>query len=136
MAKFGGNRGGRTGGFNRGGGNKSNNYGDRQERSSNRGGGSGGYSRGSRGGGGRRGNDNAVKLGDISISDKVANDIGLEAVDELRGSKIGLYVKVFPPKGVDEVVIRRGDFLNIMLCESKHGGDRTVGFITVSSNED
>lgn len=133
MSKFGGNRGGRSGGFNRGGSEKSSNYGGGSRGNSGGGRSGGGYSRGSRGG--SRGNSDAVKVGDISISDKMANDIGLEAVDELRSSKIGLYVKVFPPKGVDEITLRRGDFLNIMLCESKHGGERTVGFITVTEGD-
>ena len=128
MSKFGGNRGGSEKSSSYGGGNRGNSSGG--GRSS---GGGGGYSRGSRGG--SKGNSDAVKVGDISISDKMANDIGLEAVDELRSSKIGLYVKVFPPKGVDEITLRRGDFLNIMLCESKHGGERTVGFITVTEGD-
>lgn len=131
MGKFGANRGG--GGFrrNNGGGN------DRSERNDR-----GGSSRGggfSRGGGNRsrkNNNDNSMKLGDISVSEKVVEELGEEMVDNLRDANIGMYVKIYPPKGVDEITIRRGDYLNIRLCKGKHGGERTVGFITVSSSDE
>lgn len=132
MGKFGANRGG--GGFRR------NNGGGNSERSESRSGGSsrgGGFSRGGNRGGGRsQKNDNSMKLGDISVSEKVVEELGEEMVDNLRDANIGMYVKIYPPKGVDEIVIKRGDYLNIRLCKGKHGGERTVGFITVSSSDE
>lgn len=128
MGKFGSNRG--SGGFRRG-----NN--DSKEESRGGSSRSGGFGRGGGSRGGGRGKaDNSVKLGDISVSEKVVDEVGEEVVDDLRGANIGMYVKVYPPKGVDEIVIRRGDFLNIRLCKGKHGGERTVGFITVSSSDE
>jgi hypothetical protein len=133
MGKFGANRGG--GGFRRGNGGGN----DRSERSESRGGSSrgGGFSRGgNRGGSRKNNNDNSMKLGDISVSEKVVEELGEEMVDNLRDANIGMYVKIYPPKGVDEITIRRGDYLNIRLCKGKHGGERTVGFITVSSSDE
>lgn len=133
MGKFGANRGG--GGFRRNSGG-----GDREE---SRGGSSrgGGFRRGgsSGGGGGRsrnKSNDDALKLGDISVSERVIEEVGDDVVDNLRDANIGMYVKVFPPKGVDEITIKRGDYLNIRLCKSKYGKERTVGFVTVSQSDE
>lgn len=129
MGKFGANRGG--GGFRR-------NNGGGGDRNESRGGSSrGGFNRGgNRGGGKSRNNDNSMKLGDISVSEKVVEELGEETVESLREANIGMYVKIYPPKGVDEITIRRGDYLNIRLCKGKHGGERTVGFITVSSSDE
>lgn len=134
MGKFGANRGG--GGFRR----NNNGGGERSERSNDRGGSSrGGFSRGGGGGGNRRSNksnDDALKLGDISVSERVIEEVGDDVVDNLRDANIGMYVKVFPPKGVDEITIKRGDYLNIRLCKSKYGKERTVGFVTVSQSDE
>lgn len=132
MGKFGANRGG--GGFRR-----NNGGGDREE---SRGGSSrgGGFSRGGNRGGGRSGgkksNDDALKLGDISVSERVIEEVGDDVVDNLRDANIGMYVKIYPPKGVDEITIKRGDYLNIRLCKSKYGKERTVGFVTVSQSDE
>lgn len=132
MGKFGANRGG--GGFRRNSGG-----GDREE---SRGGSSrgGGFSRGGNRGGGRSGgkknNDDALKLGDISVSERVIEEVGDDVVDNLRDANIGMYVKIYPPKGVDEITIKRGDYLNIRLCKSKYGKERTVGFVTVSQSDE
>lgn len=125
MGKFGSNRSSNRGGFN-------------SRRDSDE----GGSSKKSYGGGNnnRRGksndDDETLKLGDISVSEKMADQLGGdEGLDEIRDSKLSAYVKVYPPKGVDEITIKRGDYINIRICKSKHGKERTIGFLTVSSND-
>lgn len=134
MGKFGANRGG--GGFRRG-----NSGGGERSESRNSGGGNSSRGGGNGGGGFRKGgsksnNDDAMKLGDISVSERVVEEVGEDVVDNLRDANIGMYVKVYPPKGVDEIVIKRGDYINIRLCKSKYGKERTVGFVTVSSSDE
>jgi hypothetical protein len=127
MGKFGSNR-----SNNRGFGGSRRGNDDGESRSESRG---GGYNRRSGGGKSRRNEDDSLKLGDISVSEKVAEDIGEGGLDDLRDAGISAYVKVYPPKGVDEIVIKRGDYINIRICKSKHGKERTIGFMTVSSND-
>lgn len=93
-------------------------------------------SRGSRYNNNRNSNkeDSSMRLGDISVSEKVAESIG-DDLESLKDSRLSAYVKVYPPKGVEEIILKRGDYINIRLCRGKSKSERTIGFLTVSSDE-
>jgi hypothetical protein len=133
MSKFGGNKGrSRFGGNGGGSGNNSGGNGGGQNRRS--GGGYGGNRGGSGGGNGGQKEYAFLRLGDLTVAKSTVEEQGQEIVENLKDSNARLWLKIYLPKGTNEITLQNGDRVMVTLQKVPKAPDFVVGRASIPNN--